>query len=45
MTVGRLAVRLTGWWLRLTQTGRLYNYGAAMGAGAVAVALAWWVLL
>ena len=42
---GALAVRLTGWWLRLTQTGRLYNYGAAMGAGAVAVALAWWVLL
>ena len=42
---GALAVRLTGWWLRLTQTGRLYNYGAAMGAGAVVLALAWWVLL
>ena len=42
---GALAVRLTGWWLRLTQTGRLYNYGAAMGTGAVVLALAWWVLL
>ena len=40
-----LAVRLTGWWLRLTQTGRLYNYGAAMASGAVVLALAWWVLL
>ena len=40
-----LSVRLTGWWLRLTQTGRLYNYGAAMGAGAVVLVLAWWVLL
>ncbi len=40
-----LAVQLTSWWLRLTQTGRLYNYGAAMGAGAVALALAWWALL
>jgi NADH-quinone oxidoreductase subunit L len=40
-----LSVRLTGWWLRLTQTGRLHNYGAAMGAGAVALALAWWALL
>ena len=40
-----LAVRLTGWWLRLTQTGRLYNYGAAMAAGAVVIVLAWWVLL
>ena len=39
------AARLTGWWLRLTQTGRLYNYGAAMAAGAVALAVAWWVLL
>ena len=40
-----LSMRLTGWWLRLTQTGRLYNYGAAMGAGAVVLVLAWWVLL
>ena len=40
-----LSVRLTGWWLRLTQTGRLYNYGAAMGAGVVVLVLAWWVLL
>ena len=40
-----LSMRLAGWWLRLTQTGRLYNYGAAMGAGAVVLALAWWVLL
>ena len=40
-----LAVRLVGWWLRLTQTGRLQNYGAAMAAGAVVLTLAWWVLL
>ena len=39
------AARLTGWWLRLTQTGRLQNYGAAMATGAVVIALAWWVLL
>ena len=40
-----LAVYLTGWWLRLTQTGRLHNYGAAMAAGAVVIALAWWLAL
>ena len=40
-----LSMRLAGWWLRLTQTGRLYNYGAAMAAGAVVLVLAWWVLL
>ena len=40
-----LSVRLTGWWLRLTQTGRLYNYGAAMAAGAVVLVLAWWIFL
>ena len=40
-----LAVRLTGWWLRLTQTGRLQNYGAGdggrrdcTGAGMVGIA-------
>ena len=40
-----LSMKLAGWWLRLTQTGRLYNYGAAMAAGAVVLVLAWWVLL
>ena len=40
-----LAVRLAGLRLRLTQTGLLQNYGAAMAAGAVVIALAWWVLL
>ena len=40
-----LAVRLTGWWLRLTQTGRLQNYGAAMAAGTIVLVLVWWVLL
>ena len=40
-----LAVRLTGWWLRLTQTGRLQNYGAAMAAGAIALVLVWWLAL
>ena len=39
------AARLTGWWLRLTQTGRLQNYGAAMATGAVVIAVVWWVLL
>ena len=40
-----LSMRLAGWWLRLTQTGRLYNYGAAMVAGALVIVLVWWVLL
>ena len=40
-----LAVRLTGWWLRLTQTGRLQNYGAAMAAGTVVLVLVWWLAL
>ena len=40
-----LAVRLTGWWLRLTQTGRLQNYGAAMAAGAIVLVLVWWLAL
>jgi len=40
-----LSMKLAGWWLRLTQTGRLYNYGAAMAAGAVVLVLAWWILL
>ena len=40
-----LSVRLTGWWLRLMQTGRLQNYGAVMAAGAIALVLVWWVLL
>ncbi|MXY46129.1 MAG: NADH-quinone oxidoreductase subunit L [Chloroflexi bacterium] len=39
------AARLTGWWLRLTQTGRLQNYGAAMATGAVVITLAWWIFL
>ncbi len=40
-----LAVRLTGWWLRLTQTGFLHNYGAAMAVGAIVLVLVWWALL
>ena len=39
------AARLTGWWLRLTQTGRLYNYGAAMAVGVVVIAVVWWLAL
>ena len=40
-----LSVRLTGFWLRLTQTGRLHNYGMAMAAGLVALTLLWWLAL
>ena len=39
-----VGARLAGWGLRLTQTGRMHNYGMAMAAGAVVVfALLWWL--
>ena len=40
-----LAVWLTGRLLRLTQTGQMQNYGMAMAAGAIALALIWWLAL
>jgi NADH-quinone oxidoreductase subunit L len=40
-----LSVRLSGIWLRLVQTGRMYNYGMAMALGVVVLALVWWLVL
>ena len=39
------AVRASGLRLRFAQTGRIYNYGMAMGAGVVILALVWWVFV
>ncbi len=38
-------VKLSGLRLRFAQTGRIYNYGMAMAAGVVILALIWWVVL
>ena len=38
-------VRHSSFYARLAQTGRLYNYGMAMAAGAVVLAVIWWVAL
>ncbi len=38
-------VRRSGLRLKFVQTGKLYNYGMAMAAGAVALAVAWWIAL
>ncbi|MDA0769285.1 MAG: NADH-quinone oxidoreductase subunit L [Chloroflexi bacterium] len=40
-----LVTRMSGAGLRLVQTGKLYNYGMAMGLGVVALALVWWLVL
>ena len=40
-----LATRLSGVGLKFVQTGKLYNYGMAMGLGVVALALVWWLVL
>ena len=40
-----LTVRLSALRLRYVQSGRMYNYGMAMGAGVVALAIVWWVVL
>ncbi len=37
------AVKSSGFYMKFIQTGRLYNYGMAMAAGAVALAILWWV--
>ena len=39
------AVKASGLRLRFAQTGRIYNYGMAMAAGVVILALIWWVVL
>ena len=39
------AVKASGLRLRFAQTGRIYNYGMAMAAGVVVLALIWWVVL
>ena len=38
-------VKLSGLRMRFVQTGRIYNYGMAMAAGVVVLALIWWVVL
>ena len=38
-------VRSSGLRLKFVQTGKLYNYGMAMAAGVVVLALIWWVVL
>ena len=38
-------VRASGLRLRFAQTGRIYNYGMAMAAGVVILALVWWVFV
>ena len=37
-------VRASGWNLRYHVTGRVYNYALGIAVGAVAIALAWWIL-
>ena len=38
-------VKLSGLRMKFVQTGRIYNYGMAMAAGVVVLALIWWVVL
>ncbi len=38
-------VKSSGLRLKFVQTGRIYNYGMAMAAGVVVLALIWWVFL
>lgn len=40
-----LATRMSAVGLKFVQTGKLYNYGMAMGLGVVALALVWWLVL
>ena len=39
------SVKSSGLRMKFAQTGRLYNYGMAMAAGVVVLALIWWVVL
>ena len=52
IVINDTAVNGTGWAVMLSairmryiQTGRMYNYGAAMVMGVVAMALIWWIVL
>ena len=38
-------VKLSGLRMRFVQTGRIYNYGMAMAAGVVVLAVIWWLVL
>ena len=38
-------VKSSGLRMKFVQTGRIYNYGMAMAAGAGVLALIWWVVL
>ncbi len=38
-------VKFSGLRMRFAQTGRIYNYGMAMAAGVVVLALIWWVFV
>ena len=38
-------VKLSGLRMRFAQTGRIYNYGMAMAAGVVVLAVIWWVFV
>ena len=38
-------VKSSGLRMRFVQTGRIYNYGMAMAAGVVLLALIWWIVL
>ncbi|MXY20849.1 MAG: NADH-quinone oxidoreductase subunit L [Dehalococcoidia bacterium] len=38
-------VKLSGLRMRFAQTGRIYNYGMAMAAGMVVLALIWWIFV
>ena len=38
-------VKTSGLRMKFVQTGKIYNYGMAMAAGVVVLALIWWVIL
>jgi NADH:ubiquinone oxidoreductase subunit 5 (subunit L)/multisubunit Na+/H+ antiporter MnhA subunit len=38
-------VQKSGIWMRLVQTGQMYNYGMAMATGVVVLVLIWWFVL
>ena len=40
-----VTVMLSALRVRYVQTGKMYNYGAAMALGVVALVLVWWVVL
>ena len=38
------SVKSSGFRMKFVQTGRIYNYGMAMAAGIIALALIWWIV-